>query len=258
MLAASWNVNGLRARLDFVLHWLRARRPDLVLLQELKLTDDQFPAAELEAEGYFAGIHGQKAWNGVAVLSREKPRVIQAGLPGQEPMGSRLVACGVGSLQALSVYVPNGKSLDHPDFQHKLEWIERLHGFLEESFDPGEAILVAGDFNLCPTPLYTWNEEAFEGTIFHTERERELFAALTAWGLEDLYRNLHPDEQTFSWWDYRGGAFHKNQGLRIDFTLGTASLGRRVLRAEVDRDYRKKKDGLTPSDHAPILVEFED
>ena len=258
MLAATWNVNGLRARFDFVLHWLRSRHPDIVMLQELKLTDDQFPYAELEAEGYFAGVHGQKAWNGVAILSREQPHVIQAGLPGQEPMGSRLVACSVGNIKCFSVYIPNGKSLDHPDFERKLEWIGRLRSFLADCCDPRDSILVSGDLNLCPTSLDTWNEEAFEGTIFHTESERGLFMELTAWGLEDLYRRLHPDERAFSWWDYRAGAFHKNQGLRIDFVLATAPLAQRAVRVEIDRDYRKKKDGRTPSDHAPVLAEFRD
>jgi exodeoxyribonuclease-3 len=258
MLVATWNVNGLRARFDFLLHWLRSRRPDLVMLQELKLTDDQFPHAELEAEGYFAGVHGQKAWNGVAVLAREKPRVTQAGLPGQEAMGARLVACTIGSVQTLSVYIPNGKSLDHPDFERKLEWIGRLRSYLEESFDPGDPVLVSGDLNLCPGPLDTWNEEALGGTIFHTEIERGLFRELLDWGLEDLYRKLHPEGRDFSWWDYRAGAFHRNHGLRIDFVLATASLAERAVRADTDREYRKKQDGLTASDHAPVLVEFRD
>jgi exodeoxyribonuclease III len=258
MLAATWNVNGLRARFDFVLHWLRNRQPDIAMLQELKLTDEQFPYMELEAEGYFAGVHGQKAWNGVAVLSREKPLILQTGLPGQELMGSRLIACSVGNIKTLSVYIPNGKSLDHPDFERKLAWIGRLRSFLAECFDPDDSVLVSGDLNLCPTSLDTWNEEALGGTIFHTERERKLFGDLTDWGLHDLYRRLHPDEQAFSWWDYRAGAFHRNQGLRIDFLLATARLAERAVRVEIDRDYRKKKDGLTPSDHAPVLAEFRD
>ncbi len=258
MLAATWNVNGLRARFDFVLHWLSSRRPDVVMLQELKMTDEQFPYAELEAEGYFSGVHGQKAWNGVAILSRQRPTVTQAGLPGQELMGARLVACRIGGIQALSVYIPNGKSLHHPDFERKLEWISRLTEFLGESFDPTEPLLVAGDLNLCPTSMDTWNEEDLAGTIFHTDRERTSFRTLLDWGLEDLYRRMNPKGRDFSWWDYRAGAFHRNQGLRIDFILATAPLVERTVRVETDRDYRKKKEGLTASDHAPVLAEFRD
>jgi exodeoxyribonuclease-3 len=256
MLAATWNVNGLRARRDFFLHWLRERRPDVVALQELKLTEDQFPFEELATEGYHATVLGQKAWNGVAVVSREMGEVVRLGLPGEDEMGARLVAARVGGIVVISVYCPNGKSLEHPDFKRKLRWFDFLQKFLESTFTPGDDLLLCGDFNICPTPLDSWNEEELAGRIFHTDVERTRIESLLKWGLVDLFRTLHPDEKVFSWWDYRGGAFHRNQGLRIDLILGTQNLAHRAVSSGTDREYRKKKGDLTPSDHAPVLVEL--
>ncbi len=255
MRLATWNVNGLRARLDFLVHWLRERRPDVVGLQELKLEDEQFPHDALEAEGYRALVHGQKAWNGVAVLSRGPAEAVQRGLPGQEAMGARLLTARVGDLDFTTVYIPNGKHVGHQDFPAKLAWLEALAVYLGEAGAAGERAVVCGDFNVCPGPLDTWNEEGLEGSIFHTEEERERFSRLLATGLVDVYRERRPDERAFSWWDYRGGAFHRNQGLRIDFLLATPAVASRVTRIDIDREYRKKKEGLTASDHAPVLMD---
>jgi len=254
---ATWNVNGLRARLPFVLQWLAERKPDLVGLQELKLTEEQFPHDEIASAGYRAAIHGQKSWNGVAVLSREPVRVIQAGLPGQEELGARLITVRHDRLCFTTIYVPNGKRIEHTDFPRKLAWLDAFSDHLRQNHDPGIPGIVCGDLNLCPAPLDSCNEAGLRGTIFHTGEERERFRGLLAWGLVDLFREAHPELPGFSWWDYRAGAFHRNQGLRIDFLLGTRSIAARVVSAGVDRDYRKKKDGLTPSDHAPVTLEIE-
>lgn len=257
MRIATWNVNGLRARLDFVRHWLRARQPDVVGLQELKLDDEQFPHEELAAEGYGAVVHGQKAWNGVAVLCRGDAEVVQKGLPGQDELGARLVTARVGDLAFTSVYCPNGKHVGHEDFPRKLAWLDALAEHLAERHDPRQPAVVCGDFNVCPGPLDSWNETAFAGGIFHTDAERGRFRRLLDGGLTDLYRRLHPDVQAFSWWDYRGGDFHRNHGLRIDFLLAGEPLAGRVRHVEIDRDYRKKKDGLTASDHAPVFADLD-
>jgi exodeoxyribonuclease-3 len=258
MRVATWNVNGLRSRLDFVLHWLRARRPDVVGFQELKLTDDQFPHEALEAEGYRAVVHGQKAWNGVAILSREPAVTVQAGLPGGESFGARLITARVGDLTYATVYCPNGKSVAHEDFPRKLEWFGALRTYLAQSLETTERFVIGGDFNICPSAIDSWNEAGLAGRIFHTDEERRRFRDLLDCGLVDLFRSQHPDTQAFSWWDYRGGAFHKKQGLRIDFLLGTRTVADSLHAAEIDRDYRKKKDGLTPSDHAPVMVDLAD
>jgi len=256
MRIATWNVNGLRARDEFVAHWLAARQPDVVALQELKLPDEKFPHEALEAQGYHAAVHGQKAWNGVAVLSRKPIEVLQQGLPGQEDFGARLVTARVEGVAVTSVYCPNGKTLEHDDYARKLAWYDALIAHWKTSSDPAEPAALCGDFNICPAPLDSWNEERFAGEIFHTDAERERFRVLLATGLVDVFRVRHPELQAFSWWDYRGGAFHKKQGLRIDFVLATAPLAERLRSVEIDRDYRKKQDGLTPSDHAPVIAEF--
>jgi exodeoxyribonuclease-3 len=254
---ATWNVNGLRARLEFVVRWLRERIPDVVALQELKLTDAQFPHAELEKAGYRALAHGQKSWNGVAILSRDPATLIQTGLPGQEDFGARLLSADVGGVSVTSVYCPNGKAVDHPDFPRKLAWLDALAAHLAERCDPERPALVGGDFNVCPTALDSWSEEQLGGGIFHTEAERQRFRRLLDQGFFDVYRRLFPDTQAFSWWDYRGGAFHRRHGLRIDFLLATPAAMERVRAVAIDRDYRKKHDGLTPSDHAPVYADLD-
>ena len=252
MKITTWNINGLRARLDYVLHWLKSRSPDLVGLQELKLTDDQFPHDVFEAAGYFALTHGQKAWNGVAVLSREKAQVVQRGLPGQDELGARLLTASLSGLSFTTLYCPNGKSTDHADYPLKLAWFDALARHLSES----RPDIVCGDFNICPGPLDSWNEEDFRDGIFHTDAERSRFQALLDLGYVDVFRRLHPESVVFSWWDYRGGAFHKKQGLRIDMLLALSEVASRVKEVEIDRDYRKKQEGLTPSDHAPVTLEL--
>lgn len=258
MRIATWNINGLRARLDYVRLWLQERRPDIVAFQELKLQNDQFPREGMEELGFRCAVHGQKAWNGVAVLSRFPLEVLQVDLPSQAEQGARLLGVETGGLKVFSVYIPNGKAVDHPDFQRKLAWLDSLAQYLRETFQPTDPLVLGGDFNVCPTGLDSWNEEELAGTIFHTEEERRRFRALQEWGLVDLFRQVHPDVQAFSWWDYRAGAFPRNQGLRIDFLLATEPVLRRVVEVGIDREWRKKKEGLTPSDHAPVWADLQD
>jgi exodeoxyribonuclease-3 len=258
MRLATWNVNGLRARLDFVQHWLRARQPDVVGLQELKLSDEQFPHDVFAPLGYRAVTHGQKAWNGVAILAREAPRVVQVGLPGQEEMGARLLSAEVAGVTFTTVYVPNGKQVDHDDYPRKLAWLDALAAHFAARGVSSAPHLLCGDFNLCPAPLDSWNEAALHGHIFHTDEERARWQRLLALGFSDLFRAQHPEKQAFSWWDYRDGAFHRGHGLRIDFVLGSAPLLPRVKAVEIDRDYRKKQDGFIASDHAPVWVDLGD
>jgi exodeoxyribonuclease-3 len=262
MRVATWNVNGLRSRLEFMLLWLRDRKPDVVGLQELKMTDDQFPSLSFEAEGYSSLTHGQKSWNGVAILSRRPMTLVQRGLDGQEDFGARLLSAdieqpGRPSLRYTTVYCPNGKTTSHEDYPRKLEWFDALHDFVRHHHPADLPALLGGDFNICPGPLDTWNEPDFEGHIFHTQAERARFQALLDAGHTDVYRALNPLGKEFSWWDYRGGAFHRRQGLRIDTLLATAPAMARVQAVQIDRDYRKKQQGLTASDHAPVFVDLD-
>ena len=257
MRIATWNVNGLRARLDFVMHWLREREPDLVGFQELKLADEQFPHAELESAGYQAVTHGQKSWNGVAILSRKPVEVVQQGLPGQQELGARLLTGRVEGLTFTTVYCPNGKNLDHADYPKKLAWFDALAGHLGEHHPADSPAVICGDFNVVPAAIDGWNEQKNHGEIFYTDAERARIQELLAAGWFDLFREQNPDEAAFSWWDYRGGAFHRGMGLRIDLLLGTAAVRNRVRHVEIDREYRKKKEGLTASDHAPVFADLD-
>ena len=256
---ATWNVNGLRARLDLILMWLRERRPDIAGFQELKLTPEQFPHDIFHQEGYHAAVHAQKGWNGVAVLSRSEPVVVQAGLPGHEDAGARLLTASVADVTFTSIYVPNGKSVGHEDFPRKLAWLDGLTAWAGAAAQAGGggAAIIGGDFNLCPGALDSYDEQRLRGSIFHTDEERGRFGNLLAGGYSDIFRAAHPTDKAFSWWDYRAGAFHRGWGLRIDLLLGTPAIASRVRSVSIDRDYRKKKEGLTPSDHAPVIAEIE-
>ncbi|HET6279289.1 MAG TPA: exodeoxyribonuclease III [Candidatus Polarisedimenticolia bacterium] len=257
MRIATWNINGMRARFDLLRRWLRERRPDIVGLQELKMEDGLFPHEDLAAEGYKAVVHGQKAWNGVAVLARADAVAGQSGLPGAEEQGARLIGARVGDLEFITVYCPNGKDVAHVDYGRKLAWFDRLADYLAARHRPDRPLVLCGDFNICPAPIDSWNEEKLAGSILHTGQERARIARLIDWGCIDLFRDLHPDRQEFSWWDYRGGAFHRRQGLRIDFLLATAGVRARLREVLIDRDYRRKLDELTPSDHAPVIADLD-
>lgn len=258
MIVATWNINGLRARLEYLLRWLAERGPDVVGLQEIKITDEDFPFQVFEEIGYRVIAHGQKAWNGVAILSRLPMEVTRVGLPGQEAFGARLVSATTGPLSFTTVYVPNGKDLTHEDFARKLQWLDTLAEYLSAHIPAQRAAIVCGDFNLCPAAIDSWGGDAFQGRIFHTGEERERFQRIQAppCSLVDIYREKFPDIQAFSWWDYRGGSFPAGRGLRLDFLLATPNLCPGVSSVFIDREYRKKKDGLTPSDHAPVVAEL--
>ncbi len=260
MRIVSWNVNSILARLDFVLDFLATHAPDALCIQELKVEDGAFPTKAFADAGYAALTFGQAQWNGVAVLvktaSDPSPVLVHRGLPGQEAQGARLVTVQALGLSLTSVYVPNGKSVSHPDFRSKLAWLDALVAHTRGSLDAAAPTIIAGDFNLCPADLDSWDGPRHRGHIFHTDDERSRFERLLALGYHDLFRVRHPHEQVFSWWDYRAGAFHKKQGLRIDFVLGSRDLCSRVREASIERDFRKKREGRIPSDHAPVVIDL--
>jgi exodeoxyribonuclease III len=257
MLVATWNVNGLRARFDYITHWLKARQPDVIGLQELKMTDEAFPSDAFAELGYHTLTHGQKAWNGVAVLSREPGAALQRGLPGQEDFGSRLITADVAGIQFTTVYCPNGKNLEHADYERKLGWFDALVEHLAPAAAAQTPAIVCGDFNICPGALDSWDAHGMLGHIFHTDAERARMQALYNQGWTDLYRAQHPDSNAFSWWDYRAGSFQRNQGLRIDFVLANEAARERATNTLIDRDFRKKIEGLTASDHAPVITQLQ-
>lgn len=257
MRIATWNINGLKARFDFLRLWLEQRRPDVVGLQELKTQEAQFPHDAFAELGYHALVHGEKAWNGVAVLSREPAELLHRGLAGQDGFGARLISARIGPLIFETVYCPNGKTVEHADYQRKLVWFDDLREHWRRHHDADSAAVLCGDFNVVPEALDSWRGAAGDGGIFHTEPERARFQALIDLGLHDLYRARHPDGRDFSWWDYRGGSFHRGHGLRIDLLLGTAKVRECVREVVIDREFRKKQDGLTASDHAPVYADLD-
>lgn len=251
---ATWNVNSIRARLERLTHWLEEARPDAVCLQELKCADEGFPSGELERVGYQSVWYGQKTYNGVAILARERPTEVLKGLADDvEDPQARLIAATVCGVRVLSAYVPNGQQVDSPAYHYKLEWLERLGKYLEVRHSPGDPLVLGADFNVAPAALDVYEPALFEGQILCTERERLAYRRLEGLGLVDTFRALYPSDPGFSWWDYRALGFPKNHGLRIDGILASAPLMKQCLGAGVDRDERK---GKQPSDHAPVWAEF--
>jgi exodeoxyribonuclease-3 len=268
MRIATWNVNSLKARLDKVLWWLERARPDVLLMQETKLADSAAPAAEFRAAGYQLAHHGEGRWNGVAIASRvgiadvvsnlgEPLRVAMTPEAGDdEPLAeARIIAATCGGVRVASLYAPNGRSVGSSFYMAKLAWYERLAGWLERAADPADALVLGGDFNLAPEDKDVWDPGACHGGTHVSPAEREAFARLCRWGLVDAYRLHHAEAGRYTWWDYRGGAFHRNFGMRIDHLLVTRSLADRTVGAEIDREARKGKP--IPSDHAPLLIDVD-
>lgn len=251
MIVATWNVNSLTARWPRVEAWLLEKHPDVLLVQETKQTDEKFPFADLQALGYDSAHCGQGQWNGVAIMSKIGLEGVTRGLGDGDPE-ARLIGATCGGVQFYSSYIPNGRALDNPHYQYKLQWLEKLRALLA-SRDLTKHVIVGGDFNVAPTDLDCYDPSAFVGATHVSEPERAALRALEATGLVDLTRALHPDEPCFSWWDYRNGSFRRAWGLRIDLLLVDQALREHATASYVDREARK---GDKPSDHAPVLGEF--
>lgn len=256
MKIVTWNVNSVRARQERLLNWLKTHQPDVLCLQELKCVDADFPTEAVRELGYHAALHGQKTYNGVAILAKEEPQDVVRGLADEvEDPQSRVIAATVRGVRVVSVYAPNGQAVDSPAYVYKLEWYTRLRRYLDMRHKPDEPLVLCGDWNVAPEDIDTWDPKLWEGQTLFTVRERDALQRLCAFGLTDVFRKLHPGEQKFSWWDYRMLAFPKNKGLRIDHLFATAPLLERAVKSEVDREERK---GKQPSDHAPVWAEFTD
>lgn len=256
MKLATWNVNSIRARLDRLVAWLGREQPDIVCLQELKVADHAFPRAELEAAGYRAAIHGQKTYNGVAILAKTDPADVRTGMTDDvHDDEARLIAATVQGVRVISAYIPNGKFVGSDTWPYKMEWLRRLRAYLERSCDKNQPLALCGDFNIAPETRDVARPDEWRGsTLFHEELS-SLLNELIAWGLVDTIRLHHTGEGPWTWWDYRMLGFPKGNGLRIDHILATAPLAARCREAYVARDERK---GKLPSDHAPVVAVFDD
>lgn len=259
MRIATWNVNSVKQRVPRLLPWLDERRPDVVCLQETKLTDEAFRGLlgdELHSRGYEVALHGETQWNGVAILSRvglDDPVAGCAGAPGFPHPEARAVSATCGGIRVVSVYVPNGRTPDSDHYRYKLEWLAALRAMVEAG---PEATVVCGDMNVAPADEDVFDPGAYAGQTHVTPPEREALAALqNGLGLRDVVRDRWPGERVFTYWDYRAGMFHQDLGMRIDLILASPSVAGRVEAAWVDRKARK---GRGPSDHAPVIVDLDE
>jgi exodeoxyribonuclease-3 len=251
----TWNVNSLKVRLPRVLQLLAELAPDVVCLQETKVESAAFPHAELREAGYAGVDHSGGRWAGVAVLAPLASPPVEAGrgLPGEpDPLDARWIEADVAGIRFVSTYVPNGREPATPWFEQKLHFLEAVRERLAVLV-PNGSLVVAGDFNIAPEDRDVYDPAAFVGSTHVTPEERAARQALLALGLRDAYREVAPDGDRYTWWDYRAGHFHKNLGMRIDHVLLTPDLSARLTACDIARDYRK---GSKPSDHAPLVADL--
>jgi exodeoxyribonuclease III len=263
MRLATWNVNSLNTRLERVLEWATHQQPDVLCMQETKLTDAAVPALAFRELGYEVAHHGLGRWNGVAIASRVGIEDVSAGLgpapDGWTDDGGRFISATCGGVRVVSIYVPNGRVVGSEFYEAKLAWLDRLAEWIEAGCDPTMPLALCGDFNVAPEDIDVWDPSAVHGATHVSAPERERVARLRDWGLVDIVRRFHPEPGFFTWWDYRAGHFHKNFGMRIDHVYVTEPLAARATAAERDRDARKPSTYAgVPSDHAPLIVDFAD
>jgi len=283
MRIATWNVNSMKARLEKIEWWLERAAPDVLLMQETKLSDADAPLMTFQMAGYQLVHHGEGRWNGVAVAARDGIELDEpstnfgdgpvrnsgAGasvsleeedfnpLDEARMLSVRVRAPGADPIRVVCLYAPNGRVVGSPFYEGKLRWFARARRWLDETRDPGEGLLIGGDLNVAPADIDVWDARAVHGGTHVSEPEREAFRSLLDWGLRDSFRERQPDARgRFTWWDYRAGNFHKNFGMRIDHLLPTASLAARVISIEIDREARKGKP--IPSDHAPLVLDLDE
>lgn len=249
MKLATWNVNSIRARKDRAIAWLDRHRPDVLCMQETKVSDDDFPSEAFAALGYELALHGQKGYSGVAIASRLPIADVERGLDDQ----ARLIAATIAGVRVISAYFPNGEAVESPKYAYKLDWMARLRRWLDDR-GPCAQLALCGDFNVMPEDRDCWSPAAWAGKALFSEPEKAALREIAAWGLEDAFRKHHAEGGLFSYYDYQGVALFKNQGLRIDHVYVTPALYAACTSCEIDREARK---GQGASDHAPVIAVFE-
>lgn len=251
---ATWNVNSLTVRLPQVLAWLAAQQPDVLCLQETKLEDDKFPVDAIRDAGYVAHFTGQRAYNGVALLSRLDATERVAALPNFADEQKRLIAGSFDGVRVVCVYVPNGQSIESEKYQYKLQWLEAFTQWLQQQLQSYPKLAVLGDFNIAPEDRDVYNPESWQGQVLVSDKERAALRQLLHLGLQDSFRLFEQGEGHYTWWDYRAGAFRRNMGLRIDHILVSSALAAQCKTCSIDKTPRKHE---RPSDHAPVMIELE-
>jgi exodeoxyribonuclease III len=258
LTVATWNVNSITARLPHLQQWL-ASSPDVVCLQEIKCVEAKFPAQAIETAGYQSFIFGQPTYNGVAILVKkewaDKVSDVRYGFIGDgEDAQRRLIALTVGDVNIVDVYIPNGQAVGSEKYAYKLNWLANLRTFFDTLYKPEDKVLLCGDFNVAPADIDVHDPKAWEGEVLCSEAERAAMKHVQEWGFIDSFRQLYPETQTFSWWDYRQAAFRRNMGLRIDHIWVTPSLFSQCKEVIIDVEPRKWE---RPSDHTPVVASFE-
>lgn len=254
MLIATWNVNSILARLPVVMRWLDTVQPDVICMQETKVTDDKFPSLVFQERGYHCQLFGQQTYNGVAILTRCACETSHRGYPGDdETAQSRLITSTVEGIQIINVYMPNGQAVGSDKYEMKLAWMGRFREFLDQNYDPSRPVLLCGDFNVAPEDRDVHDVRLWQGRIMFSEQEHATLQHIKDWGFTDAFRLHNEEGGNFTWWDYRAGAFRRNLGLRIDHIWVTEPLVSRVVRTWIDAETRKWEK---PSDHAPVLIDL--
>jgi exodeoxyribonuclease-3 len=251
---ASWNVNSLRVRLPQLLEWLRTTAPDVVALQETKLSAESFPAAELALAGYQSVWSGQKTYNGVATLARSDLSDVVCDMPGYDDPQRRILAANVRGVRVINVYVPNGQLVGSDKFLYKLGWLRALRNWLRVEIASHERLVVLGDFNIAPEDRDVHDPAAWVGSVQVSPEEREALRAMLELGLIDVFRRFDQPPRSFSWWDYRAGAFQRNNGLRIDLLLANTAMAELCTGCTIDREPRRVERA---SDHTPVVGTFD-
>jgi exodeoxyribonuclease-3 len=255
MKIATWNVNSIRARHERLLRWVEKAQPDVVCLQELKATDDVFPYESIRRAGYYAAAHGQKTYNGVAILSRLEPANVEKGMGDDAgDREARLISADVLGVRVISAYFPNGQTVNSDKYAYKLGWMRRLQDYIQKRFDRSDRLVLCGDFNVARDDQDVANPSRWAETVLCHREARDGLERIREWGFTDVFRQHHPDGGVYSWWDYRMLAFPRNDGLRIDHIFATEAMAKRCISAEIDRAERK---GEKPSDHAPVVASFK-
>lgn len=255
MKIATWNVNSINVRIPQLVEWLLDAQPDVLCVQETKTIDENFPEIVLNEAGYETVFDGQKSYNGVAILSKFPIANVQKNLPDDtDESQKRMIAATVNGVRIVNTYIPNGSELWSDKFNFKLDWLMRLRRYFDETCDANDKVLLCGDFNVAHHEPDVWNAHAYTGKLHFSKPERAAIEYVRQWGLEDVFRRLNGDVKEFSWWDYRAGAWQKNHGLRIDHIWTTPSLAETAKSCIIDKTPRYLD---LPSDHAPVVAEFE-
>jgi exodeoxyribonuclease-3 len=250
---ASWNVNSLNVRLPHVLAWCEVAQPDILALQETKLTDDRFPVSELREAGYHCVFSGQKTYNGVAILSREPAADIITDIEGLDDPQRRILAATIAGIRIINLYVVNGSEVGSDKFDYKMHWLEKVTGLIAAEMQKFEKVVVLGDFNIAPDDRDVHDPESWHEKILCSTPERQALQKILDLGLADTFRLFEQEEKIWSWWDYRMAAFRRNMGLRIDLVLASEALAKVCSASYVDKEPRRQE---RPSDHAPAIAEF--